>query len=326
MTKEEYERLLQSDYWKGYSYSLIKERNFTCQDCGRSFPNERHRLQVHHLVYRDINPWSYRPEEVVVLCKECHQKRHGIMPESEPKPDSIKEMKTPETDYYIRSYTSEYNTAERDIRPKPRNYPGYFSTKKKKRGGKIFLVFVCILAVVLIIGKKADDNRLSTKPSRMVIRTENNKTKEESPAVIKQQSKATKNSSIPKASVHNGAEAPNSVDLPARESVDVGSRNEVLSELNILDESIDVNVDNQEQAVEEIAKVSPAENLTFHEDVVKQAERAGVSTEGTTSEILDRINHASVVKQAERAGVSTEGTTSEILDRINKKNLKKYGQ
>jgi len=83
MTKEEYEKLLQSDYWKGYSYSLIKERNFTCEDCGRSFPNMRNMLQVHHLVYRDANPWSYKPEELIVLCKECHQKRHGIYPDEE---------------------------------------------------------------------------------------------------------------------------------------------------------------------------------------------------------------------------------------------------
>ena len=78
MTKEEYEVLLKSDYWKGFSYSLIKERNFTCEDCGRSFYNQRNKLQVHHLVYRDINPWSYKPEEMVVLCEECHKRRHGI--------------------------------------------------------------------------------------------------------------------------------------------------------------------------------------------------------------------------------------------------------
>ena len=53
--------------WKGYSYSLIKERNFTCEDCGKTFYNERNKLQVHHLVYRDTNPWSYKPEELVVL-------------------------------------------------------------------------------------------------------------------------------------------------------------------------------------------------------------------------------------------------------------------
>ena len=67
MTKEEYERLLKSDYWKGYSYSLIKERNFTCEDCGRHFYGERNKLQVHHLVYRDVNPWSYNSNEVVVF-------------------------------------------------------------------------------------------------------------------------------------------------------------------------------------------------------------------------------------------------------------------
>lgn len=78
MTKEEYKNLLNSDYWKGYSYSLIKERNFTCEDCGRTFYNERNKLQVHHLLYRDVNPWSYKPEELVVLCEECHKKRHGI--------------------------------------------------------------------------------------------------------------------------------------------------------------------------------------------------------------------------------------------------------
>ena len=78
MTKDEYRNLLQSDYWKGYSYSIIKERKFTCEDCGRVFLNERNKLQVHHLVYRDVMPWSYKPEELIVLCGECHKKRHGI--------------------------------------------------------------------------------------------------------------------------------------------------------------------------------------------------------------------------------------------------------
>ena len=58
-----------------------------------------------------------------------------------------------------------------------------------------------------------------------------------------------------------------------------------------------------------------------HANVVKQAQRAGVSTEGSTSDILDRITHANVVKQAQRAGVSTEGSTSEILDRITHANV-----
>ncbi len=58
-----------------------------------------------------------------------------------------------------------------------------------------------------------------------------------------------------------------------------------------------------------------------HAEVVKQAERAGVSTEGSTLEILERINHADVVKQAEHADVSAEGSTLEILERINRKEM-----
>ena len=57
---------------------------------------------------------------------------------------------------------------------------------------------------------------------------------------------------------------------------------------------------------------------------MKQAKRAGVSTEGSTMEILERISHADAVKQAKRAGVSTEGSTMEILERISRKELEKY--
>lgn len=46
--------------------------------------------------------------------------------------------------------------------------------------------------------------------------------------------------------------------------------------------------------------------------------------EETTLEALERANHAQVVEQAKRAGVSTEGSTLEIMERINKKTLEKY--
>ena len=83
-----------------------------------SFPNERNKLQVHHLAYRDANPWSYDPDELVVLCEECHKKRHGLI--SDPTP--VEEPKAPETDNYTRSYSSDYNTSERDVRPTTRRY------------------------------------------------------------------------------------------------------------------------------------------------------------------------------------------------------------
>lgn len=40
--------------------------------------------------------------------------------------------------------------------------------------------------------------------------------------------------------------------------------------------------------------------------------------------ILERINHADVVKRAKRLGVSTEGSTIDILERINRKEMEKY--
>ena len=43
----------------------------------------------------------------------------------------------------------------------------------------------------------------------------------------------------------------------------------------------------------------------------------------TTLEILERRNHEEVVKQAKRAGVSTEGSTTDILERINRKEIER---
>lgn len=123
MTKDEYEKLLMSDYWKGFSYSLIKERNFTCEDCGRVFYNQRNKLQVHHLVYRDINPWSYKPEEMVVLCEECHKKRHNIVsePESESVNTTLDELPFPNEEP---SFTT-------NVRDEMTNHTGYNHSKER---------------------------------------------------------------------------------------------------------------------------------------------------------------------------------------------------
>ena len=78
MTKEEYKSLLNSDYWRGYSYAIVKERDWTCEDCGKKFQYQRNMLNVHHLTYHNDNkPWQYDKEELLLLCKDCHAKRHG---------------------------------------------------------------------------------------------------------------------------------------------------------------------------------------------------------------------------------------------------------
>ena len=145
MTKEEYENLLQSDYWKGYSYSLIKERNFTCEDCGRSFPNMRNMLQVHHLVYRDANPWSYKPEELIVLCKECHQKRHGIYPNSEPTTEEETTNEKNGEQSYINTYTEGMS----------KRY-AYDNSPRKKRSWFKFAVLVYVIIFLFYFVLKDD--------------------------------------------------------------------------------------------------------------------------------------------------------------------------
>ena len=158
MTKEEYDNLLQSDYWKGYSYSLIKERNFTCEDCGRSFPNMRNMLQVHHLVYRDANPWSYKPEELIVLCKECHQKRHGIYPESE----SItkEEITNENVDEQPNTYTEELS----------KRY-AYKNSPRKKKNWFMLVVLVYVIMYLLYLALKTDSKKQQLQETTTSVET-----------------------------------------------------------------------------------------------------------------------------------------------------------
>ena len=102
MTKEEYKSLLNSDYWRGYSYVIVKERDWTCEDCGKKFKYQRNMLNVHHLTYHNDNkPWQYDKEELLLLCKDCHAKRHGKLNTNiDYKNDSIIENKEDNTSEY----------------------------------------------------------------------------------------------------------------------------------------------------------------------------------------------------------------------------------
>ena len=52
-------------------------------------------LNVHHLTYHNDNkPWQYDKEELLLLCKDCHAKRHGKLNTNiDYKNDSILENK-----------------------------------------------------------------------------------------------------------------------------------------------------------------------------------------------------------------------------------------
>lgn len=346
MTKEEYERLLQSDYWKGYSYSLIKERNYTCEDCGRSFPNERNRLQVHHLVYRDVNPWSYRPEEVVVLCEECHKRRHGLLTEPEPKP----ELRA-ESEPVNQSQTTSYDRSEGKYNHDDghgQNDPFTNESMGRKKIIALGAALVALLLVAFLHGKGDTDFRYPYD-EEVYEEAPVPETKESSSASQpRARSAGTKSGTAksvarpaakddlpvglePIPEIKAEAEELTKVELAAEKALDpakpesAGTQREK-STLEILEERNHANAVEQARRAGVSTEGSTLEILERinHANAVEQGKRAGVSTEGSTLDILERINHANAVEQARRAGVSTEGTTLEILERINRKNLEKY--
>ena len=315
MTKDEYEKLLKSDYWKGYSYSLIKERNYTCEDCGRCFPNERNKLQVHHLVYRDTNPWSYKPDELIVLCEDCHKKRHGIIID-------------PNDEYDLESGNSQ-NVREWVIKP-------------ERKFKKSYLVYILLMLFFIWIGfgynqknetKEKTDNVQNV--NKDIVKDDDINSIITSSSAISSQKK-NKQIIREKESDKDAIEDDNSFYKPIESSgkyqdikaTHYSDKSVQKSISEILDESTHASVVKQAKQAGVSTEGTTSEILDriTHASVVKQAKQAGVSTEGSTSEILDRITHASVVKQAKQAGVSSEGSTSDILDRITRKQMEKYNQ
>ena len=288
MTKEEYEKLLKSDYWKGFSYSLIKERNFTCEDCGRTFYNERNKLQVHHLVYRDIKPWSYKPEELIVLCEDCHKKRHGI------------ETNEP-LDYS--GFMVDKDTMTISSSDINKDYNSFSNQNGEKRRNYIKYAALCVLSFLVIWGVRN-------------IQIPRNSSTIEQEQISRE---------VPFANSDNIVSSPNSSSITSPEIIVPQKDIEIpnTEDYSIIEQGRDIlSTENEEKGLSPVELVEKR----HHEDVVKQAKSAGVSTEGSTVEILQRIHHEDVVKQAKRAGVSTEGSTVEILQRMHHEDVVKQAK
>ena len=337
MTKEEYEKLLQSDYWKGFSYSLIKERNFTCEDCGRRFYNQRNKLQVHHLVYRDINPWSYKPEEMVVLCEECHKKRHGIWQ------DPVQEESTTHSHVPFGDYAKSYSYSEEIKEERPHH--STFQSEADRWGNPIgmgngynvkdrnpfpeepqnkfnwkYVLCGLLLLLALTFGWNKF-SQLTSNENREQIETNQSEERrnEDKPSSVNASAQPQDREFKIKKTDNSDAKT---IDKTIVEEHSVSS--EQMSNPKTPSESYSGEDLNEVSETQKTKKETQRELTTLeilerrnHEEVVKQARRTGVSTEGSTTDILERINHAEVVKQAKRAGVSTEGSTTDILERIN---------
>lgn len=65
-----YAKYLQSPHWQRIRGEALERSKFRCQLCAASW-----KLNVHHNTYK--NKGREQPEDVIVLCRDCHSKHHG---------------------------------------------------------------------------------------------------------------------------------------------------------------------------------------------------------------------------------------------------------
>lgn len=71
--RKSYRDKLNSLEWFEFRNRQLERANNECWNCG-SWTD----LEVHHLIYRNCEPWEYADEEVRVLCGECHTDIHVV--------------------------------------------------------------------------------------------------------------------------------------------------------------------------------------------------------------------------------------------------------
>lgn len=68
----EYNLFLQSDYWKQVREWVLQRDNNTCKSCGAT-----KYLQVHHLTYEHHGREHEYLEDLVTVCRGCHERIHN---------------------------------------------------------------------------------------------------------------------------------------------------------------------------------------------------------------------------------------------------------
>ncbi len=70
--KKQHAKELASPKWKKKREEVFERYGKQCVECGST-----KNIQVHHLIYRKgHNLWEYNVDELIPLCKKCHQKIH----------------------------------------------------------------------------------------------------------------------------------------------------------------------------------------------------------------------------------------------------------
>ena len=69
--KMSYRDFLQTSYWKAVSRRVKRQAGGKCEICGGG-----DQLKAHHVSYAN-HGWEHRHlEDLICLCKKCHEKRH----------------------------------------------------------------------------------------------------------------------------------------------------------------------------------------------------------------------------------------------------------
>jgi 5-methylcytosine-specific restriction endonuclease McrA len=66
--------------WKAKRAEILKRDGYKCANCSRTEDLEiHHRRYVYSIARRAyLNPWEYFDEELLTLCRTCHQKGHRM--------------------------------------------------------------------------------------------------------------------------------------------------------------------------------------------------------------------------------------------------------
>lgn len=70
-TRPLYKTYMNSDEWRKKARMLIEKAGYKCKLCGSAI-----NICVHHITYDHLFQEESYPDDVVVVCKKCHEKLH----------------------------------------------------------------------------------------------------------------------------------------------------------------------------------------------------------------------------------------------------------
>jgi len=69
-----YSQKLKDPRWQKKRLQILERDGWQCKEC----LSKEKSLQVHHVVYRKIDPWNYPDYLYQTLCEDCHQERQEL--------------------------------------------------------------------------------------------------------------------------------------------------------------------------------------------------------------------------------------------------------